>query len=399
MRMRFTLAAAAAAILATSSITPAFAEGFNPGKFQVQMDSATQSEMSQQPDCTPSMTSAMSEVLLKGSVDVACTMKMSGPMNMNGTVTNSDMVAKYGADFTSGKLESVCDMNQLVEMKMVVSMTAPSLKSLKGSMFQNCSWKMTWSDPKSTSLSGTMEMNGKLGSDDGSVDPSGNVDMSMTMKMYVTGGTGEFEGYVGSGEFTRSENVPMMGGAGATPPSGTGGAGGGAGGAGGNGGAGGAGATPPTGAELVAFCQQQGIPADQCNSSLFSNVPQGLRAAATRSAMKVLAAAGTEEGMDLELVKAPGQVRILSPSAPAGQPGAAAKVTAKSKVEIVATAGSQCVVKNNKKKVVASGTSVSSSAILVMKAKKGAYTGAKTIQATCTNAGGSFKSNKVKVHM
>ena len=392
--------------LLIGSTAASHAAGVNPGEFEVTMDRSAAQANASMPECDPPMESIMAKVMTGTSVDVTCTMNTDTTMEMNGTVANQSMATEFGSEaFLSGTLQSTCDVIQAMEMKMTVSGMKPQLKSFKGNMFQNCAWKMSWADPKNTTLSGTMEMNGKAGNDDGSVDASGDVAIAMSMKMYITGGSGEYEGYVGTGEFSRSQTMSVMGGANAQAP---------------DGGSsqipsdasgqlppGGSSGATPSAAQIAALCTAAGItPCDQqaamawcaSNSTQCGTVMSSVRIASAmkRFARKTLAAAGSD-GMSMNLVKAAGQVRIISPAPPAGQPKATAKVTAKSVVELVATQGAKCVVTNNKKKVVGSVTSKSSSAVLNVKPKAGAYSGAKSIRATCTIGGKKFTSNTVKV--
>ncbi len=358
--------------------------------FEVELEMPTQTPT---PDCTPGITEIGMQIMTGGSADMTCkTTMVSSDQASTGKVSNPTLAAA-DPGFASGSLAQTCDGNQQVETAMTVSRTSSTMKSFKGQVWQACTWKMEFPDVQKSTLTGTIEMNGALGSDDGSVVDN-KVQMSFTAKVFVVAGTGAFAGYTGSGEMTREETVDLglarAGGGGGSTPSTT---------------------PPPTGgtdAAMQQFCTANGIsPCNQTTLGQFCTAnparcaqqsvsSQRASVSASRVASQSVRAFASETTMTLKLRKSAGSVRILSPAPPAGQPNAAANVTNASRIELAATPGASCQVKTNRGRVVAS-KKVPSSGSVVLKPKSGSMKGASSIKAFCKVGKKSVSSNSVKI--
>jgi hypothetical protein len=356
------------------------------------------------PDCDPNLLT-IGATLMGGaaSVTAQCEYNVSGSQESStGTVSNPSLATSTGdSGFTKGSLKLVCDFNQSVDITMSIARTGSELKSFAGTVLQACSFTMTFTDAKSSTLSGTVEVNGKLGSDDGSVS-GGKIAIGIEAKAYVTSGTGTFAGYVGDGTFSQNQEIEIP-----SAPSGSGGSA--------------APSAPPSSGDgtgtgqtqaqalcaangitdcttpgITAWCGNGSPSADRFAVCLqFRNLVQSQSVRAFSSRVRAFA---TQSSMDLNLVKKAGAVRILTPAPAAGSPTAVAKVKATTKVRLAATVGATCTVKTNKGKIVGKG--VSRGASLSVKPAAGSYVGAKTLQATCkAKSGQSFTSNKVKIKL
>jgi hypothetical protein len=348
------------------------------------------------PDCDPSFES-IGASLLGGATSAVTTCKVDSSGSQKtatGTAANPGLATSTGdAGFNKGTLTLLCDFEQEVDLQMEVTRSGTSvstnLKTFTGVVLQACSFTMSFTDAKASTLSGTVEVNGKLGSTDGTV--TGKViAMSINAKVFVTGGTGQFDGYVGGGTFTQAQDItipdaPNRGGS--TTP------------------------TSPTGAnpELQAFCSSNSI--TDCTPTGISKWCQenpsmiqsclALQSRVTGKSVRTMSsrvsAFAAESSMKLELVKKPGAVRIITPAPEAGSATAPAKVKSNTKVRIAATKGAVCTVKANTGKVVGKATS-KGNAVSIRPAAN-AYKDAKTIQATCQTKAGKFTSNKVKIKL
>ena len=389
----------------------------SPMDFQVSIGSG---QMGAQPDCDPSPEEIGPKLMGGGSIEMSC--KIDETMSdaaSSGTVANPTL-AESDDGFNDGVIDQTCDMDQELQMTMKIGMGENKMTKFKGKMFQACAWTMEFSDVESSTLSGTMEMNGVMGSDDGSV-ADGMVSMTMTMKVYMVDGTGIFEGYTGGGEFSRTETMDMMGG----------GMGGGGGPGAGNGGAPQEGQMPsgevtgppadgsagPTGPvqmpkEVLDLCAKNNLnPCDEksiqnfcqkslaaCSSIMKKSVGTFGRATALSAVKAAVRKFADDNAMTMQLKKGAGAVRLLSPAAPTGQPKAPAVVTSASKIELVATDGAKCTIKTNRGKAIAS-TTINSSGLTVLKPKAGAFVGATSIRAVCKIGSATVNSNVVKVKL
>jgi hypothetical protein len=392
----------------------------SPMDFQVSIDGRG---MGSQPDCDPSPEEIGSKMMGGGSIDMTCVIdETTSNAESGGTVSNPTL-AESDEGFNDGVINQTCDMDQELQMVMKIGMGENKMTKFKGKMFQACAWTMEFADAESSTLSGTMEMNGVMGSDDGTV-ADGMVTMTMAMKVYMVDGTGIFEGYTGGGEFTRTESMDMMGGG----MGGGGGPGGDSGGAPQEGqvpsgdmtGPPADGSTGPTGPvqmpkEVLDLCAKNNLnPCDQQNiakfcqknmsacSSIMQQMKQSVssfgRVAAFRSVNSAVRKFAEENAMTMQLKKGAGAVRILAPAAPTGQPKAPAVVKATSKIEIVATEGANCAIKTNRGKTIAAKV-ISSSDLTELKPKAGGFVGATSIKAVCKIGSATVSSNVVKVKL
>ncbi len=417
MRMRRILIATLVAITTIAiGAVAASAQTLNTGEFEVTMPMPGEAAdgSGKEPDCTP----AIRDVAMTGGT-AKCTMNrtLTGD-SASGTVKNATLAAQYGEGFNNGTMTHTCDLTQ--NMTMEATFTAGSMTSMSppkmtmaGTMVMGCSYKMSFTDAQASTLSGTMTLNASMSKNDLEGAGITGADIQMTLKVDVTEGTGVFAGYTGSGELDAAQAFSLLGGG----AGGAGGAGGGAPSGGGSTPPSGGGFTPPSGggsglsdAQRQAICDalasMGGPPASSCTwgmaAAACTSRPNrgtaldtacaaaGRRGAATRQSTNA-------DTMTLKLVKTNGKgtVRIISPVAGTGKN--IAKVTAKTKVKIVATKGAQCTVKASTGKVVGKATSKDSAKTITMKAAKGSFEKAKWIQATCTIDGKSFSSTKVKI--
>lgn len=343
------------------------------------------------PDCTPSMADLGVQLMNGGSADMTCTTKIvARDQPSTGKVSNPTLAAS-DPGFASGSLAQICDGDEVVETVMTISRNSSTMKKFQGTVQQVCTWKMSFPDQKKSTLSGTIEMNGSLGSGDGSV-VNNAVQMSFKAKVYVVAGTGTFAGYAGAGEMTREETMDLGlardTGGGSTPTT-----------------------EPPGGSDaaMQQFCTANGIsPCNQTTLGTFCQAnpsvcsgqsgtsAQSASVSAARVSRQSVRAFGSESKMVLKLKKAAGSVRILSPAPPAGKPKSSATVTKSTRIEISATPGASCQVKTNRGKVVAV-KKVKSAASTVLKPKSGSLKGATSIKAFCKIGKKTFTSNPVKI--
>lgn len=144
---------------------------------------------------------------------------------LTGTVTNT----KVG----TGSMNQTCDMKQTVETSFDVSTTlsgvagqpaTATVSNFRNTMngFQACAWAMSFSDAKSSRLSGTIEQVSSFSSDGQPVQCPAEyqswarvgktfcVPITTSAKVYVVGGTGVFADTGGTGTFTHSDIAPIM---------------------------------------------------------------------------------------------------------------------------------------------------------------------------------------------
>ncbi len=387
--------------LALGAVTATAQNLSNPGEFTVDIEMpGNKGGDAMEPDCDRELGP---ELALQGGT-AKCTMRQTAKGETAvGTVANQTLVTTTGdAGFGSGTMTRTCDfdMQATMDVTFIAGGGNPRMK-MNGTVTMVCSWTMSFQDAASSSLAGTMELNAKMAQNDLENQSAQGADIEMTMKVYVTAGTGLFEGYVGSGELDQQQAMSLLGGGGSSGggPSGGGSSGGGQQGSG-----------SLTVEQLSAICnvlaQMPGGPTT-CNEQTALSACQ---TAAVRGQSAALDSACTAAGragrstrqtaggdpMTLKLKKAAGQVRIVSPLPKVGAKGGAAKVTAKTKVLIVATKGAKCTIRTQRG-VLGTATSKDSAKRTVVRPKRGAWTGAKWIKATCKLDGKSFSSPKVRV--
>lgn len=344
------------------------------------------------PTCSPDIVSIGASLIGgQSSVSADCTFASSGTQErVTGTVSNPTLATSTGdAGFTSGTLALVCDYTHDAKLSLQISKSGPKLTGLSGVAFQACTFAMSFTDANKSALSGTIEINGKLGSDDGTA-ANNAIAVAFDAKVYATQGSGAFAGYVGDGTFSQVMDIPLP-----SMPSG---------------GAPSA-ATPSAGAQAkiqefcttnsITDCTQTGI-TTWCRNNIAMLAKclelQSLSSSSVKAFSSRVKAFATDTAMNLDLVKKAGAARILTPAPAAGSPTAVAKVKATTKVRLAATVGATCTVKTNTGKIVGKG--VSRGASLSVKPAAGSYVGAKTLQATCkAKSGESFTSNKVKIKL
>lgn len=324
------------------------------------------------PSCDKTPTQIGSEIL-GGATSVTLTCTVTNPNQvMTGTASNATLAAQ-DAGFNSGTMSANCNAQQKFTTTLSVTGSGTStsvvMSSLSGTVLQACSFSLKFADAQQSSLAGTIELNATVASDPSSFATSRVISFAFTAKVFVTTGTGAFTGLVGNGEFSQSQSIDLSS---SVPPT--------------TGGGTPAGSQPELPSNPEEFCR---LNPSQCTFQ--QSVNQSVRTAGVRTM-------ATPSKMTLTLAKPKkgGVVRIVSPTAPVGQAKGSAAVTAKSKVSLVATPKSVCTVKTNTGKVVGKGT-VKASGLLNIKPASNAYTGAKSIKATCTLNKKTFSSSAVKV--
>jgi hypothetical protein len=368
---------------ASQGTTAAVIKPTIPGDFVVDIVPPGAPTPSTQPNCNPDIVS-IGTSLISGqtSVSAICKFNASGSQqSASGTVSNPSLATSLSDNgFNNGTLEILCDFKQEVDVSLDIARTGSTLKTFSGVVFQACTFKMSFTDAKSSSLTGTIEVNGKLGSADGTVS-NGVIDIGINAKVFGTSGTGAFEGYVASGTFSQSQEItiPSTPGNVSQPTE-----------------------APPSGSasDLQAACTALGV--SPCTQSALTtyctaNPTKCVRPSSVRSMSSGVRAFATDENMTLTLVKKAGAVRILTPAPAAGSPTAAALVKSNTRVRILATKGAVCTVKTNTRKVVGKATSKGNA--INIKPASNAYKGAKTLQASCQTKTGKFTSNKVKIKL
>ena len=360
----------------------------NPGDFIVAMQPGGPTP-GQMPDCDPELTS-IGALFMSGqtSVSATCSMKSSAASStITGSASNPTLATSTGdAGFLKGTITAQCNSSQLVNLKMTITPSGSTMNSFAGTVFQACTFTMAFADASASQLLGTIELNGKLGSEDGTV-VNNTIKISIDAKVFITGGSGAFTGYAGDGTFSQSQEINI-------DPNNQGG-----------------GSTVEQPQAVKDFCAAKGI--SNCTQQgigawcLANQGPQAADCTAIRSQVKSAAvskssvrawAASDNNTMALTLKKSVGVARILAPAPPAGSPTAAAKVKATTTVKVVAPVGSTCTVRSNIGKKVGVGKVSGKYATVTIKPASGAYVGASSIVGTCkTKAGKTVTSNKVKV--
>lgn len=390
MRLRsiFVSTFVAAAFVTPVSAVQAVSIPPNPGDFIVAMQPGGPTP-GQMPDCDPELTS-IGALFMAGqtSVSATCTMKSTTTSStITGTASNPTLAASTGdAGFSQGTITARCNSSQLVNLQMTITMSGSTMNSFAGTVFQACTFSMVFADASKSQLLGTIELNGKLGSEDGTVVKN-TIKISIDAKVFVTGGTGAFSGYSGGGTFNQSQEINI-------DPNNQGG---------------GTTVEQPQAvkdfcaAKGISNCTQQGIGAwclanqGPQAADCISIMPQVKSASVSKSSVRA-SAASDNNTMALTLKKSSGVARIIAPAPPVGSPTAAAKVKATTAVKVVAPSGSTCTVKSNIGKKVGVGKVSGKYGAVTIKPVGGAYVGASTIVATCkTKAGKTITSNKVKV--
>jgi hypothetical protein len=255
------------------------------------------------------------------------------------------------------------------------------ISAISGVVLQVCSFSLSFTDAKNSSLTGTIELNGTINGDPSTFATNKTISLSFSAKVFITNGTGEFAGYVGSGTFDQSQTVDLnQQFANMSTNRGSGG-----------------GTTDYTQfctANNINPCEPQKI-AQFCvaNPSITCPIqvtPQssGVRTATVRKA-------ATSSKMSLKLKKGAGQVRIAAPTPAVGKTKAAVKST--TKISLIATPKAVCTVTTNTGKVVGKATANKRTGKATVKPAANAYKGATSVRATCTLNKKTFKSATLKI--
>ena len=362
VKIRVVLFPALVAIALSATVTTVHGAPIpsNPGDFivAIQPGGPTAGEM---PECNPELTS-IGGLFMAGQTTVVARCSMSSTSSsalVTGTASNPTLAEKTGdSGFTSGTINADCTASQSVDIQMTITMSGATMDSFSGEVFQACTFVMQFADALSSRLSGTIELNGLLGDDDGAV-VNNTVTISISAKVFVTSGTGAFAGYAGSGTFSQSQEINI-------DPNNQG-----------------AGGGPPIVQSFVTADRCAGQGSDECDEALVRKL-----------------AASNENTMTLNLVKSAGVARILAPAPPAGAPKGVAKVKATTKVEVTAPAGSVCVVKANTGRVIGRGKVAGKFSVTTISPRDRSYMGATSIISTCTTrAGKVLATNRVRIKL
>jgi hypothetical protein len=393
------------ALVALVALPSAASAAFDPGQFRVTVTrpaGGPGADGGAMPDCDPPFVS-VGALIMGGAdhVDVTCAMNSSSTGDVTtGSVANATLAAD-DPGFADGTITMTCDQVQTMTMKVRVSggigSMAPSLRSMNGTMYRSCVFRMAFPDAEHSTLDGTVEMNAKMDSGDGD-EGDDSIEIQMDAKVFITDGAGAFEGQVGEGSFSDTRSVPLG-------LSGGGGAGGGGEGGGGAGGGGGS----VTDAEQ-AVCDAAGpgvgtcsadVVTALCGNPMFRGAHGDLCAAAGRRLVirlgRALPRATTRVAgnpMTMKLSAKAGNARILLPVPKKGL----AKVTeGTTKLRIVATAGATCTLRASDGALVGTAKARSGSKAVTVAVRRNSLDGAKTVQATCTLKGKRFTSQRVKI--
>lgn len=388
----FAFVSLVASVVAISpSTTHAITVPPNPGDFAVAIQPGAPAE-GQMPNCTPALTSIGDSVARGETVTAVCTVSTkSASSTITGTASNPTLAASTGdAGFASGTITAVCSSSQDVNLQLAISLAGQTMNSFSGKIFQGCTFSMDFQDAAKSKLLGTIEVNGVLGNEDGTV-VNNVVNIEINAKVFITSGTGAFAGYAGTGTFNQSQEINI------DPNSRP--------------------AVEVTQPEARAFCSTNSITpcTDQkigewCNANRTN--PQAanclpilqligaMGSASVRTASVRATADADANTMKLTLAKSAGRARILSPAPPAGSPTGTAKVKASTKIKVTAPAGSVCTVKTATGRVVGTGKVSGKYASVSITPRSGAYKNAQKIVATCkTTKKKTLTSNSVKVKL
>ena len=363
----------------------------NPGDFIVAMQPGGPAEGAM-PDCDPELTT-IGSLFMAGQTSVSVTCEMdsasTAATTVTGTVSNPTLAASTGdAGFTNGTITAQCTSKQTVDLKLTITVANSTMDSFSGTVFQACTFVMQFADASASRLLGTIELNGRLGSEDGTVVDN-VVKITIDAKVFVTSGNGAFAGYSGAGTFSQNQEINV-------DPNNQGGR---------------SDSTITQPQAVSDFCSAKGI--SPCTAQTIGNwclanqgpaaadcttIMSQVKTSSVRVASVRKSAASDNNKMTLTLKKSPGRARILAPAPIAGSPTAAAKVKATTRVKVTAPAGANCTVKANTGRAVGTGKTAGKYGVVSIAPRAGAYTGASTIVATCrTKAGKILTSNKVKI--
>ena len=349
--------------------------------FTINITPPTAAEM--KPDCGDPTTLFQSAIMSgKTTVDLTCTINNNAQV-LSGTASNTRLAAT-DPGFNSGTIASTCQAQQTFTSGMSISGTFPNISvgmsSLSGSVLQVCSFTLSFTDAASSALSGTIELNGTVGTDKSTFETNKTIALSFTAKVFITNGTGVFKGYVGSGTFEQSQTIDLNEQFKNTPTS--------------------RGSTPSTG-DYSAFCTANSISpcdvqtiAQACITRQLANCPISVTPQSARVSAASVRKAASNSKMTLTLKKGAGQVRITAPTPAVGKTKASVKST--TKITLIATPGAACNVTTNAGKTVGSAR-VGKSGKATVRPAANAYKGARSVRATCTLNEKLFRSAALKI--
>ena len=213
--IRLAIALTALAVLALGA-GGAGAQTLNAGEFLVNMPlPGGAGGQGEQPNCTP----AIETIAMSGGTAKCTLNKVVTGDTANGTVSNATLAGQYGAGFANGTMTRTCDMNQAMTMDItfaagaIMSGGQPKIAG-GGTIVMTCTWRMVFTDEKASTLEGTMEMNASMTSSDIQASSSAGANIEMDFKVYVTKGSGLFDGYTGSGSLSQEQAMSLLGGGG-----------------------------------------------------------------------------------------------------------------------------------------------------------------------------------------
>lgn len=355
--------------------------------FALTINPLTAADLPQTCDKTPTEIGA---AVLGGATSVTITCTVSNPKQpITGTAINTRLAAS-DPGFNNGTIDASCNAQQQFTINLQItggiSNPSVSVSTFSGIVLQACTFTLAFKDAQSSSLAGTIEVNGTVNGDTASFTNSKKIDLAFTADVYITVGTGAFSGYVGNGKFSQTQTLDMSD----KIPSRSGGG------------------SSVDMSQYQQVCQAAGLStctADSlrtyCNSG---SVAQGLAQVCTQflqlnvSSARVRVAsvrkAAAENKMTLTLKKGAGQVRIAAPTPAVGKTKATMK--SNTKITLVATPGATCRVTTNTGKTVGTAK-VNKSGKATIRPAANAYKGAGSVRATCTLNKKSFKSAALKI--
>jgi len=328
--------------------------------------------------------------VLGGATSVTITCTVTNPKQpITGTAVNTRLAAS-DPGFNNGTIDASCNAQQQFTINLQisggVSNPSVSVSTFSGIVLQSCTFSLAFKDAQSSSLAGTIEVNGTVNGDTAAFTTTKKIELAFTADVYITAGTGAFSGYVGNGKFSQTQTLDMSD----KVPSRSGGG------------------SSVDMSQFQQVCQAAGLStctADSlrtyCNSG---SVAAGLTQVCTQflqmnvTSSRVSAAsvrkATTASKMTLTLKKGVGQVRISAPTPAVGKTKATMKST--TKISLVATPKASCTVTTNTGKVVGKAK-VNAKGTATVRPAANAYKGAGSVRATCTLNKKSFKSAALKI--
>lgn len=326
--------------------------------------------------------------ILSGATSVPITCTVTNPKQpITGTAINTRLAA-VDPGFNNGTIDATCNAQQqfTVDLQIAGGTTNPTVKvsQFKGTVLQSCTFTLAFKDAESSSLAGTIEVNGTVNGDTATFQSTKKIDLAFTANVYITSGTGAFSGYVGNGKFSQTQSLDMSSQLSSSP-------------------GGGSSNTPaPDTDAQQAFCTANGISpctAEKIGEFCTANpqacqAPPGMQSAKVRSTS--VRTSASESKMTLTLKKGAGQVRISAPTPAVGKKKATVK--ANTKLTLTATPKAVCKVVTNTGKTVGTAKANNKGKATIRPAAN-AYKGAKSVRATCTLNKKSFKSTALQITM